>query len=113
MTQLILLAGVYLGVFGYVLFAAWTRRRLWRRGTDPWTHVVYDQGVRGFGFRVGTVMGVVSMLLTLRKGHGDVTRWQVVFVAVLELAVMLPACLWMGYAFGRKMARAAGLTPPR
>jgi H+/Cl- antiporter ClcA len=56
-----LLFAVIFGVGGWWTARTW--RKLWRAGRSQWERLVYDYGVRGFGF--STAVGLIAIITWL------------------------------------------------
>ena len=90
------------GVAGTIVTCA----LLWRRGSTPWGHWVYDVGVRRFGITAAILSTILFTYLVLRVNE----PWsQVATFVGVWVAVGLPLCLWAGYWWGRIVAAQLGI----
>jgi hypothetical protein len=91
----------------------WTWRRLWRHPiTDPYTVVVYRNGVRRLGLFLFVAMTFVVPFFEADSplGPGVASRrfWG---DFVLRTMIGVPVWLWTGYWGGRTIAWVTGLRP--
>ena len=86
----------------YAGLTAWTIRRLWRHGDQPYERLVYRFGVRTLGLGFWAFM---TVFLTIREPISSRSIW---FSALIAAFVNLPIGLWVGYFWGHGMARFYG-----
>ena len=107
------LVAIVLAVLALLGVLSW--RRLWRRGCDPYEQVVYDYGVRGFGWLGILAMPVMQAAGSIDRSWRELLSFEgaVTFVIMWAFALILwlPLGLWGGYGWGRSMAMFFGLKP--
>ena len=106
-----LFAGAWIAV--WLLFCAFTWRRLSRTRDDADGAIVYKRGVLGWGVPFTIVMAIMDALRSL----DEVTLpgiFSVSFAASLltHAFILFPIALWGGYGFGRVMG-SIFRAPPR
>jgi hypothetical protein len=90
-------------------WTARTWRQLWRAGRSPWERLVYDFGVRGFGF--GTSMALTAIITRL----GWATDSAGLFGPMMTLGLLAglffgtPVSLHLGYFWGTTFAAVTGI----
>ena len=107
--QLPVLALTGLVVGAWLLFTAWTWRRLARMGTDDRRHV-FNRGVLAWGIPVGMTMSV-SGAARDTGGLDRALSWEFAAALLIQLLINVPLFLWGGWFFGWVMTAALG--PPR
>jgi hypothetical protein len=97
-------------VVGWCWWGFRTYRALWRRGTTPWSRLVYDYGVRVFGVISAVTWGVIAGYF---GASGAATSGEAlsraIVVGVAVAIIVTPVCLGMGYMWGIWMAYFTGL----
>lgn len=94
-------------------WTARTWRQLWRAGRSPWERLVYDYGVRGFGF--ATAVGLTAII----TWHGWATDSAGVFGRMMTIGLLAglffgtPVSLRLGYFWGTTFAAMTGVEHDR
>jgi len=102
-----------LGLFA-VIFAigGWwtvhTWRQLWRRGRSPRERLIYDYGVRGFGFSTAVSLFFIITWLGWMNDSGTLFGSLMTGGAIAALFFGVPVSLHLGYFWGRALAAVAG-----
>jgi len=90
-------------------WTARTWRQLWRTGRSRWERLVYDYGVRGYGF--GTAVGLTAIITWL----GWATDSDGLFGPMMTLGMLAglffgtPVALHLGYWWGTNFAALTGV----
>jgi hypothetical protein len=115
--HLVMTRGRFFALFA-VIFAVggwWTARtwrRLWRAGRSPWERLVYDFGVRGFGF--STAVGLTAITTWLGWAT-DSVGFFVLFGPMMTAGLLAglffgtPVALYLGYFWGINFAALTGV----
>ena len=99
-------------VVGLCWWGVRTCRALWRRGTTPWSRLVYDYGVRKFGV-MSAATGTLSAGYFAFSGADTWQQalWRAIAVGAATAILVTPVCLGMGYIWGTWMANFLGFEP--
>jgi hypothetical protein len=90
-------------------WTARTWRQLWRAGRSPWERLVYDCGVRLFGFS-----NAISIILIV-SWLGSTADYSTLFGPMMNLGALagvffgVPVALHFGYWFGTTFAAVTGV----
>jgi hypothetical protein len=104
---------------GLALFAAlfavggwWTARtwnQLWRRGRGAWERLVYDSGVRTFGYSTAVSLFIIVTWLGWTADSGRLFGPLMMGGALAGMFFGLPVALHAGYYWGRTFALFVGV----
>jgi hypothetical protein len=86
-------------------WTARTWRQLWRRGRSHWERLVYDFGVRGFGFAMAVSLVVIVAWLGWTADSGAIFGPMMLAGALAGLFFGVPVALHMGYFWGTNFAK--------
>jgi hypothetical protein len=100
-------AAVIFAIGGW--WAARTWRQLWRAGRSPWERLVYDYGVRGFGF--STAVGLTAIITWLGWATDSNGLFGPMMTAGLLAGLFFgtPVALYLGYFWGTSFAALTGV----
>lgn len=98
--------GLLFAIGGWWTVRTW--RRLWRRGRSPWEHIVYDYGVRGFGFGLATALIVIFALIDWKSESGPPDELLAAGGALAAIFFGTPVALNLGYFWGAAYAASIG-----
>jgi hypothetical protein len=90
-------------------WTARTWRQLWRAGRSPWERLVYDSGVRGFGF--STAVGLTAIITRLGWATDSTGLFgpMMTFGLLAGLFFGTPVALHLGYWWGSSIAALTGV----
>jgi hypothetical protein len=90
-------------------WTARTWRQLWRAGRSPWERLVYDYGVRGFGF--STAVGLTAIITWLGWATDSAGLFGPMMTAGLLAGLFFgtPVALYLGYFWGTSFAALTGV----
>jgi multisubunit Na+/H+ antiporter MnhB subunit len=103
-TGVLALFGLLFAIGGWWTVRTW--RRLWRSGRSPWERVVYDYGVRLFGFSLSIALIIIFAYFG-RESESD-QRLLMINGAIAALFFGTPVALNLGYFWGEAYAAAVG-----
>jgi hypothetical protein len=90
-------------------WTARTWRQLWRAGRSPWERLVYDFGVRGFGF--STAVAITAIVTRLGWATDSVGLFGPMMIAGVLAGLFFgtPVALHLGYFWGTTFAALTGV----
>lgn len=97
-----------IGYFWWWCYRAWPR--IWSPPRSAYDHIVFRNGVRGFGLMMWLALAVLLPIYHGVRGHEGPTR--LVGRLALTAVAAFPMYLWLGYWWGRGMAAAFGVKDP-
>jgi hypothetical protein len=102
----------YFAMGGWWTVRTW--RLLWRRGRSSWERIVYDHGVRAFGFLTAICLFLVITCLGWIVDSGGITFGRHMMGGVLVAVFFgIPVSLYFGQFCGRTFALFAGVENDR
>jgi hypothetical protein len=90
-------------------WTAHTWRQLWRTGRSRWERVVYDSGIRGFGFATGVSLIAIVTWLGWTADSGPLFGPMMLTGLLAGLFFGVPVALHMGYFWGTAFAVRTGV----
>jgi hypothetical protein len=90
-------------------WTARTWRQLWRAGRSRWERLVYDSGVRGFGFSTAVAVTAIIARLGWATDSDGLFGPMMTFGLLAELFFGTPVALHLGYWWGSRFAALTGV----
>jgi len=100
------LFAVIFGIGGWWTARTW--RQLWRAGRSPCERVVYDFGVRGFGFSTTVALTAILTWLGWATDSAGLFGPMMTFGLLAGLFFGTPVALYLGYFWGTTFAALTG-----
>jgi hypothetical protein len=101
------LFGVIFAVGGWWTVRTW--RQLWRAGRSRWERVVYDYGVRGFGFSTAVALTAIITRLGWATDSAGLFGPMMLLGLFAGLFFGTPVALHLGYIWGTAFAAMTGI----
>ncbi len=90
-------------------WTARTWRHLWRAGRSPWERLVYDYGVRLFGFSTAISIILIVSWLGSTADYGALSGPMMPLGALAGVFFGVPVALHLGYWWGTTVAAVTGV----